>query len=197
MVLSAWLVAATSISAFPASNFTAKEPGARSASTAAGAVFRVEVHAVSPFYLRPWEKSAQQRRLGTGFLVEGRRLLTNFHVIEDAVDIRLSKAGASKRWRARVAAVGPDVDLAALEVVEEAEGFFDGLEPVVWSDQLPALQSRVTVRGYPAGGSTQCVTEGVVSRVDCKNCNFARPFEPWPTPRACTLPCSSVTADRH
>ena len=141
----------------------------RNATIAAAAVFRIEVHAVSPFYLRPWEKSAQQRRLGTGFLAEGQRLLTNFHVVEDAVDIRLSKAGASKRWRARVAAVGPDVDLATLQVTHDAEGFFKGLEPVVWSDELPALQSRVTVRGYPTGGSTQCVTEGVVSRVDCKN----------------------------
>ena len=35
----------------------------RNATIAAAAVFRIEVHAVSPFYLRPWEKSAQQRRL--------------------------------------------------------------------------------------------------------------------------------------
>ena len=43
------------------------------------------------------------------------------------------------------------------------------MSPVVWSDTLPSLQSRVTVRGYPTGGNSQCVTEGVVSRIDCKN----------------------------
>ena len=140
-----------------------------SAAGASASVFRIEVAAVSPYYLRPWEKSSQRMQRGTGFLVEGRRLLTNFHVIEDAVDIRLSKSGNSKRWRARVAAVGPDVDLAVLEVTEDAESFFEGLQAVEWSNELPALQSRVTVRGYPTGGNSQCVTEGVVSRVDCKN----------------------------
>ena len=51
------------------------------------AVVRIEVAGVSPNYLRPWEKVAQHKKLGSGFLVEGGRLLTNFHVIEDAVDI--------------------------------------------------------------------------------------------------------------
>lgn len=132
-------------------------------------VVRIEVASVLPTYMRPWEKSAQHRQGGTGFLVDGRRLLTNFHVIEGAVDIRLSKTGISKRWRARVAAVGPDVDLAALEVVEDAESFYANMTPVTWSDELPTLTSRVTVRGYPLGGNAQSVTEGVVSRIDVKN----------------------------
>lgn len=133
------------------------------------AVVRIEVAAVAPSYLRPWEKAAQHRQGGTGFLVDGRRILTNHHVIENAVDIRLSKTGNSKRWRARVAAIGPDIDLAALEVIENADEFFADLTPVSWSSELPPLQSRVTVRGYPLGGNAQSVTEGVVSRVDCKN----------------------------
>ena len=132
-------------------------------------VVRIEVAGVAPAYLRPWEKSAQHRQGGTGFLVDGRRILTNHHVIENAVDIRLSKTGNSKRWRGRVAAVGPDVDLAALEVIEDADSFFIDMVPVHWSDTLPSLQSRVTVRGYPLGGNAQSVTEGVVSRVDAKN----------------------------
>jgi len=37
---------------------------------------------------------------------------------------------------------------------------------VEFAMQVPALQSRVTVCGYPTGGSTICLTEGVVSRVD-------------------------------
>ena len=105
-------------------------------------VVRIEVAAVAPSYLRPWEKAAQQRQGGTGFLVAGQRILTNHHVIENAVDIRLSKTGNSKRWRARVSAVGPDVDLATLEVIEDADSFLRDMAPVTWSDELPALQSR-------------------------------------------------------
>ena len=111
-------------------------------------VVRIEVAAVAPSYLRPWEKAAQQRQGGTGFLVAGQRILTNHHVIENAVDIRLSKTGNSKRWRARVSAVGPDVDLATLEVIEDADSFLRDMAPVTWSDELPALQSRSEPSGF-------------------------------------------------
>lgn len=113
--------------------------------------------------------SSQSRTGGSGFVVDGHRIITNYHVVEDAVDIRLSKTGDFKRWRARVAALGPDVDLATLEVVEDAEGFFSDLTPVTWSDELAPLRSRVTVRGYPLGGTGLSVTEGVVSRIESKN----------------------------
>lgn len=132
-------------------------------------VVRIEIAVVRPNYLRPWEMSSPARTGGSGFVVDGHRILTNYHVVEDAVDIRLSKTGHFKRWLARVNAVGPDVDLATLEVVEDADSFFSDLVPVTWSDELAPLRSRVTVRGYPIGGSGLSVTEGVVSRIESKN----------------------------
>ena len=132
-------------------------------------VVKIEATCVAPNYLRPWERSGQVRTGGSGFVVDGQRILTNYHVVEDAVDIRLSKTGHFKRWRARVVATGPDVDLATLEVVEDADGFFSDLVPVTWSDELAPLRSRVTVRGYPLGGTGLSVTEGVVSRIETKN----------------------------
>ena len=132
-------------------------------------VVRIEVAVVQPNYLRPWEMSSQAHTGGSGFVVEDNRILTNYHVIENAIDIRLSKTGHFKRWRARVAAVGPDVDLATLEVVEDADTFFSDLVPITWSDGLVPLRSRVTVRGYPLGGTGLSVTEGVVSRIESKN----------------------------
>lgn len=123
-------------------------------------VVRIEVAAVAPAYLRPWEKSPQMKMTGSGFIIDGRRILTNHHVIEDAVDIRLQKHGSSRRWPARVITAGPDVDLALLEVITDAEDFFSGTSAVVWSDDVPALQERVSVRGYPAGGSSLCTRAG-------------------------------------
>jgi S1-C subfamily serine protease len=132
-------------------------------------VVRIETAAVQPNYLRPWEMSSQTRMGGSGFVVDGDRILTNYHVVEDAVDIRLSKTGHFKRWSARVAAIGPDVDLATLEVIEDADAFFSDLVPITWSDELASLRSRVTVRGYPLGGTGLSVTEGVISRIESKN----------------------------
>ncbi|KAL1521992.1 hypothetical protein AB1Y20_021637 [Prymnesium parvum] len=130
-------------------------------------VVRLEVASVAPNYLRPWERGAQERLMGSGFVIDRQQIMTNFHVIENAVDIRVTKSGLARRFAAHVVAAGPDVDLALLEVSDRS--FFDGLAAVEWSELLPPLQSRVSVRGFPVGGKTMSVTEGVVSRVDCHN----------------------------
>jgi S1-C subfamily serine protease len=83
--------------------------------------------------------------------------------------------------------IRPDVDLALLEIKGEQEtiDFFSnesfnenrkggerdgkrskrswGLE---FAAELPALHESVHVVGFPTGGNTICITEGVVSRVD-------------------------------
>ena len=66
-----------------------------------------------------------------------------------------------------------DIDLAVVEVHEEEEddgpSFWEGTRPVALDTALPSLQSTVSVVGFPTGGTTICVTQGVVSRIDCKN----------------------------
>lgn len=127
-----------------------------------------------------------------------RRLLTNLHVVQDATDIRVRKHGHARRWRAEVVCMAADLDLAVLQIVSEDDddikAFWgeggsdsdgkdssDGAEtssgnsngammPIQWArDGPPLLQSSVNVVGYPTGGRTICVTEGVVSRIDCRN----------------------------
>uniref|UniRef100_A0A7S2EWF2 Protease Do-like PDZ domain-containing protein n=1 Tax=Trieres chinensis TaxID=1514140 RepID=A0A7S2EWF2_TRICV len=148
-------------------------------STRFGSIVLLEVSYVEPDYLRPWQKSPQGSCTGSGFAISGRRILTNRHVVQDATDVRLRKHGDARRWRARTAAEGPDVDLAVLEVfsdepepdgTDDVESFWEGVRPVEWdASGPPELQSSVNVVGYPTGGRTICVTEGVVSRVDCRN----------------------------
>ena len=93
--------------------------------------------------------------------------MTNFHVVENAIEIRVRKHGDSKRYIAKVLVTAPDMDLALVTV--EDETFWESLEPVTFNRDLPSLQTQVHVVGFPAGGQTICVTEGVVSRIDCKN----------------------------
>lgn len=138
-----------------------------------GCVVLIECVTASPNYIEPWKVHTQRACKGSGFVIEGKRILTNYHVIQDVVDVRLRKHGMSRRWRGRVVARGPDVDLAIVEVHEEEEGrgqsFWSGVTPATWSPTLPSLQSAVHVIGFPTGGTTISVTQGVVSRIDCKN----------------------------
>jgi len=75
----------------------------------------------------------------------------------------------------------PDCDLALLEIApggeQEKAAFFgenndnndnnnDETLALEFADQLPALRESVHVVGYPTGGTTICITEGIVSRID-------------------------------
>ena len=95
-------------------------------------------------------------------------------VVDNSYDLRVRKHGSSKRYLARSLCSSADLDLAVVEVVEDADEFWGGeVQPVSWAEALPELQARVHVIGFPTGGSTVCVTEGVVSRVDCRNFNLS------------------------
>ena len=98
-----------------ASATAAPLPEASSVKPDYGVVVRIEVVSAPPNYLQPWQVGQQEHRRGTGFIIANRRILTNHHVIEDAVDIRVSRGGEAKRWAARIVTAAPDVDLAIVE----------------------------------------------------------------------------------
>lgn len=133
----------------PARSMASSDSGATNVEQL-GCVVLVEVISAAPDYVRPWKMHSQKTCKGSGFVIKGQRILTNFHVVQDAIDVRLRKHGQSRRWRGKVVACGPDVDLAILEVHEEEAGkgasFWSGVTPAAWSPTLPSLQSAVHVR---------------------------------------------------
>ena len=113
-------------------------------------------------YLTPWKQQGSQTGLGSAFIIEGNRILTNAHNVADQRYIELKKQNAARRYPATVAYVGHDCDLAILE--PEDPTFFDGTEPLQIG-QLPAINSTVSTYGFPVGGKQISITEGVVSRI--------------------------------
>ena len=67
-----------------------------------GCTVLIEVCSTSPNYLQPWKMHSQKRCKGSGFVIDGNRIVTNFHVVENAIDIRLRKHGIARRWRGKV-----------------------------------------------------------------------------------------------
>jgi len=117
-------------------------------------------------YDMPWQISKQQERTGSGSIINGKRILTNAHVIADQRFIQVKHAGDAKKYVAEVEFVAHDCDLAVLRVKDDA--FFTNVEPLSIGD-LPRMQDRVAVFGFPEGGDELCITEGVVSRVEYQN----------------------------
>ncbi|BFG27240.1 hypothetical protein CerSpe_135150 [Prunus speciosa] len=117
----------------------------------------------SPNYFLPWQNKSQRESMGSGFVIPGKKILTNAHVVADHTFVLVRKHGSPAKYRAQVKAVGHECDLAILSV--ESEEFWNGVNSLELGD-IPFLQEAVAVVGYPQGGDNISVTKGVVSRVE-------------------------------
>jgi S1-C subfamily serine protease len=126
----------------------------------------VKIHAVhhTPDVLRPWTKNSPQQVKGSGVVIDGKRILTNAHVVRYASQIYVQPNQSADRIPAKVAAVAPSMDLAVLALDDES--FFDKREAIPFADDLPRVKDTINVYGYPTGGSELSVTQGIVSRIE-------------------------------
>jgi len=127
-------------------------------------VVRIISHSQRGEWYTPWSSTSTRKSSGSGFVVEGGRVMTNAHVVGDTRMLLLYLHGDPTPHEARVFAVGHDCDLALIEPVEE--GLLDDLPPLSFGRGLPQLRSTVETIGYPAGGQRLSITTGVVSRIE-------------------------------
>lgn len=113
-------------------------------------------------YTTPWKQTSISQGVGSGFIIEGRRILTNAHNISDSRYIIVKKENVAKKYPAAVEFVGHDCDLAILKVIDES--FFEDTAPLNIGG-LPQVNSTVETYGFPMGGTHISVTKGVVSRI--------------------------------
>jgi len=117
-----------------------------------------------PDLTHPWAKHSPQDASGTGVVIDGKRILTNAHVVLYASQLFVESYQSSDKLPAKVEAVSPGIDLAVLRL--EDETFFDKRPPLARTSTLPEVKETVLVYGYPQGGSTLSVTKGIVSRIE-------------------------------
>ena len=126
------------------------------------AIVKIYTTSKIPNYQVPWS-SSMQSSTGSGAIIEGGFILTNAHVVANQAFIEVQRYGQRKRYIATVYAVSHQSDLALLKV--EKEAFFKGVTALTFGE-LPAVEQKIVVYGYPMGGSTLSATIGVVSRVE-------------------------------
>jgi S1-C subfamily serine protease len=126
----------------------------------------VKIHAVHqmPDLLHPWTKNSPQQVKGSGVVIEGKRILTNAHVVRYASQIYVQPNQSADRIAARVEAVSPAMDLAVLKL--DDTDFFNNRGTLPFAEELPRVKDAVSVYGYPTGGSELSVTQGIVSRIE-------------------------------
>ncbi len=126
-------------------------------------VIQIQTFRQEPDWTAPWRSDAVQRAGGSGFVIKGKRIMTNAHVIGWNRQIIVRKYQDAKPYLASVEYVAHDCDLAILKV--EDESFFDGV-PALEFGELPKVRTQVVTYGYPAGGEEISYTRGVVSRIE-------------------------------
>ena len=137
--------------------------GIAQASPVAKSLVRIDATSQAPDYKAPWNPGEVSGAVGAGFIISGNRIMTNAHVVSNARFLTVSKEGDPKPRPARVLFIAHDCDLALLAV--EESGFFKETAALDFGG-IPAIESVVSVYGYPIGGSRLSVTKGIVSRID-------------------------------
>jgi S1-C subfamily serine protease len=126
----------------------------------------VKIHSQQrlPDFVRPWVKGNTREVSGSGAIIDGKRILTNAHVVLYASRILVQANQSTERIPATVEAIAPGIDLAVLKLSNEA--IFDTRPPLILDDSLPKIKNTVNAYGFPVGGEQLSVTEGIISRVE-------------------------------
>jgi S1-C subfamily serine protease len=119
---------------------------------------------------QPWMKQPPEDVTGSGVVIEGRRLLTNAHVVNYASQVQIQANQAGDKLAASVEFVAPGIDLAVLKLDDDK--FFDTHPPLARAARLPGIKDTVMTYGYPEGGNSLSITKGIVSRVEFTPYNF-------------------------
>jgi S1-C subfamily serine protease len=124
----------------------------------------VKIYTVSkvPNYSIPWNSSIR-RSHGSGSIISGNRILTNAHVVANETFIEVKRYGKTQRYEAELEFISHQADLALLRVKDKS--FFEGSKALELGD-LPKIQQKITVYGFPMGGNSLSASTGIVSRIE-------------------------------
>lgn len=68
-----------------------------------------------PNFSLPWQRKRQYSSSSSGFIVGGRRVLTNAHSVEHHTQVKLKKRGSDTKYLATVLAIGTECDIGNLD----------------------------------------------------------------------------------
>jgi S1-C subfamily serine protease len=154
---------------FPINNtFSANvaEPAPTPSSAIGNSVVKVFATVRYPDFYKPWARQAPADFTGSGVVIEGKRILTNAHVVlySSQVQVQVQANQAGNKILATVEAIATGIDLAVLKLDDET--FFDSHPAIPQTKTLPAITDALTVYGYPVGGTSLALTKGIVSRIE-------------------------------
>lgn len=157
--------------AFPSAAAETAAPTTEAKSDAVGnSAVKIFATVRYPDPARPWTKQPPAEVTGSGVVIEGKRILSNAHVVLYASQVQVQANQSGDKLPATVEAVAPGIDLAVLKL--EDETFFETHPPLPRATVLPEIRDTVMAYGFPTGGNSLSITKGIVSRIEFAMFNF-------------------------
>jgi len=157
----------------PVANGSLAGPGVTPSVSVENSVVKVFSTIARPDLYRPWTKQPPTEISGSGTIIQGKRILTNAHVVLYASQIEIQANQAGDKVAATVEAIAPGIDLAVLKLDDPK--FFDSHPAIAQRKRLPDPKEAVMVYGYPTGGTSLSITKGIVSRIEFTNYSMSVP----------------------
>jgi len=148
----------------------AAQPAEAPAPGVENSVVKIFSTARYPDVYRPWTNHPPREGTGTGVIIDGRRILTNAHVVAYASQIQVQANQSGDKYTASVEAYSTAMDLAVLRL--EDESLLDARPPLPRATTLPGIKDTVMAYGFPTGGTTLSITKGIVSRIEFAAYNY-------------------------
>jgi S1-C subfamily serine protease len=123
-----------------------------------------------PDPFKPWTKQAPSEVTASGVVIEGKRILTNAHVVLYSSQVQIQANQAGDKISATVVGVAPGIDLAVLKLDDES--FFTTHAPISRATALPDIKDPVLAYGFPTGGNALSITKGIISRIEFVPYNY-------------------------
>jgi S1-C subfamily serine protease len=148
----------------------AAEPSETVSQQVENAVVKVFSTIRRPDVAKPWTKQAPLEATGSGVIIDGKRILTNAHVVAYATQVQVQGNQSGDKMPATVEWFAPGIDLAVLKLDDES--FFDSRPPLPRARMLPQVKDAVFAYGFPTGGTSLSITRGIVSRIEFVPYNY-------------------------
>ena len=145
-------------------------PAANSSGTVENSVVKIFATTRGPDLPKPWTKASPREVTGTGIVIEGKRILTNAHIVLYSSQVLVQANQSGDKLPATVEYLAPGIDLAVLKL--EDETFFETHPPLRRASARPQIKDNVLVYGFPTGGTSLSITKGIVSRIEFAGYNY-------------------------
>ena len=144
--------------------FIVNTPHANSVQTGPARPFKE----IDPDELPPIGPERENKSMGTGFIVEGGYIITNWHVVENAKEVEVYFEHSPKPYIVELIAVDKEIDIAILKPGSD----FPQVAPLQWRSTELRQGEEVFAVGHPLGFMWS-ITKGIISHLD------RRIVSPW------------------